>query len=190
MPATTGRPRDASIDGCVLDATLAQLTATGYAGLSIAAVAQAAGTTRPAIYRRWKDKSELVVDAVARLAEADLPVVTGDVRADLVAELENFAHCIDEPGARPLAGLMLAGDMEPAVRAAYLERIVGPRRTRLRGLLAAAADAGLIDPDADIAMAGSFLTGSWYAHAIAGNPLPDDWAQRATALVLAACAPR
>ena len=28
-----------------------------------------AGTTRPAIYRRWKDKPALVVDAIARLAE-------------------------------------------------------------------------------------------------------------------------
>lgn len=186
MPAPAGRPRDASIDRCVLDATLGELSEKGYAGLSIASVAQAAGTTRPAIYRRWKDKSELVVDAVARLAEADVPTPTGDVRADVQAELENFAHCITEAGALPLAGMMLAGDLDPAVRNAYLERIVAPRRARLRSIFEKGLANGQIDADADLAVALSFLTGSWYSFTIAGTPIPDGWASRVTDLVLAA----
>lgn len=184
-PPAVGRPRDAAIDACVLDAALRELGAKGYGAFSLAAVAEAAGTTRPALYRRWKDKPALVVDAVARLAEADLPEVTGDPKRDLVAELENFAHCIQATGALPLAGLMLSDEVEPAVRAAYLERIVAPRRARLRALLAAAVDSGELAATADLEVAGSFLTGSWYAFHIAGRPVPSDWAARVVDLVWA-----
>ncbi|MBK6885341.1 MAG: TetR/AcrR family transcriptional regulator [Tetrasphaera sp.] len=186
-PAVAGRPRDTTIDACVLDAALSELGTKGYAAFSLAAVAEAAGTTRPAVYRRWKDKSALVVDAVARLAEAEAPPVTGRPQDDLVAELENFAHCIRAAGALPLAGLMLSDAVEPAVRAAYLERIVGPRRARLRGILLSAVEAGELAADADLEIAGSFFTGSWYALNVAGRPAPRDWAPRVAALVWAAC---
>jgi AcrR family transcriptional regulator len=188
-PSTTrGRPRDPSIDGCVVDAALAELATTGYAAFSLSAVAEAAGTTRPALYRRWKDKAALVVDAVAQLAETDPPRVTGEPFTDLVAELENFAHCIAAAGAGPLAGLMLAGTVDEAVRTAYLERLVAPRRARLHTILTSAIERGDLDAGADLEVAGSFLTGSWYAYRIAGREIPDNWAQRVAALVWAACA--
>jgi AcrR family transcriptional regulator len=167
---------------------LAELAAKGYAAFSLSSVAEAAGTTRPALYRRWKDKTALVVDAVAHLAETDLPKVTGEPFTDLVAELENFAHCITAAGAGPLAGLMLADGVDEAVRTAYLERLVAPRRARLRTILTSAIERGDLDADADLEVAGSFLTGSWYAYRIAGRAIPDDWAQRVATLVWAACA--
>ena len=188
--ARRGRPRDTAIDEEVLDAALAELGARGYSGFSLAAVAEAAGTTRPAVYRRWRDKTALVVDAVARLAEARPPEVTGDARADLVSELEDFRHCISETGALPLAGLMLTDDVDPAVREAYLERVVAPRRGRIRSILERAVSAGELSADADLDVAGSFLTGSWYAFHVASRPVPPDWAERVAALVWAACSRR
>ena len=65
-PARSGRPRDESIDACVLDAALTELSTKGYSAFSIAAVAEAAGTTRPAIYRRWSGRDALVVDGQGR----------------------------------------------------------------------------------------------------------------------------
>ena len=185
-----GRPRDAAIDGSVLEAALAELAAKGYAGFSLTSVADAAGTTRPALYRRWRDKTALVVDAVARLAEADPPPVTGEPFTDLVAELENFRHCSSEAGALPVAGLMLGDDVGPDVRRAYLDRVVAPRRARLRAVLRSAVDRGELDPGADLEVAGSFLTGSWYSFHVAAQPVPDDWARRVASLVWAACARR
>ncbi|MGR2751928.1 TetR/AcrR family transcriptional regulator [Agromyces arachidis] len=185
-----GRPRDASIDAGVLDAALAELAAKGFAAFSIASVAAAAGTTRPAVYRRWPDKTALVVDAVAHLAEVDPPAQSGDPFADLVGELEHFRHCIGEAAALPLAGLMLGDAVDPDIRAQYLERIVAPRRARLRAILDAAVAQRALDPDADLAVAGTFLTGSWYAMALAGATPPDDWAERAARLVWRSCGGR
>ncbi len=182
-----GRPRDETIDTSVLDAALAELGAKGYAGFSLVAVAEAAGTSRPAIYRRWKDKTALVVDAIAHLAESEPPPVSGDPFADLVAELENFRHCITIAGALPIAGLMLTDDVEPSVHAVYLERIVAPRRTRIRSIIAAAVASGELSADADLEVATTFLTGSWYAYKIANRPVPADWAPRVAELIWATC---
>jgi AcrR family transcriptional regulator len=187
MTTGTGRPRDTAIDHAVLEATLRQLARDGMGGLSLTAVAASAGTTRPAIYRRWADKTALVVDAVAHLAAVDPPVATGEPFADLVAELEHFRHCITEAAALPLAGLMMGDGVDPAVREQYAREVVRPRRARIRACLDSAVAGGELAPDADLTVAGSFLTGSWYAFALGGTAPPDDWAVRTATLVWRAC---
>jgi AcrR family transcriptional regulator len=183
----TGRPRDASIDDAVLDATLHQLARDGFSALSLASIAVEAGTSRPAIYRRWPDKESLVVDAIARLARVSPPEHGGDPFEDLVTELEHFRHCITEAAALPLAGLMLGDGVNETLRERYHDLIVVPRRTRIRSCLQRAVDDGALDADADLAIAGTFLTGSWYSLALARVPPPDDWAQRTATLVWRAC---
>lgn len=185
--AGSGRPRDAAIDDAVLDATLRQLARDGFSALSLASVAAAAGTSRPAIYRRWPDKESLVIDAIARLAQVDPPEFVGDPFEDLVTELEHFRHCITEAAALPLAGLMLGDGVQDALRDKYHELIVVPRRTRIRSCLQRAVDDRTLDADADLAIAGTFLTGSWYSLALAQVDPPDDWARRTAVLVWRAC---
>ncbi len=185
--AVPGRPRDGSIDLAVLEATLRHLARDGFTGLSLSAVAAEAATTRPAIYRRWKDKASLTVDAVAHLARVSPPAVTGEPFTDLVAELEHFRHCICESGALPLAGLMLGDGVSPEVRSRYAAEIIAPRRARLRACLDAAVAHGSLPQDADLLVAGSFPTGSWYALALVGAEVPHDWALRSATLVWRAC---
>jgi AcrR family transcriptional regulator len=188
--AGAGRPRDASIDDAVLEAALHRLARDGFAGLSLASVAAEAGTSRPAIYRRWPDKESLVVDAIARLAQTDPPDVGGRPFDDLVAELEHFRHCITAAAALSVAGLMLGDDVNETLRAKYHDLVVLPRRTRIRACLERAVDDGSLDADADLVVAGTFLTGSWYAFALGGVTPPDDWARRAATLVWRACGGR
>lgn len=185
--SSTGRPRDATIDDAVLDATLRQLARDGFAGLSLAAVAAEAGTSRPAIYRRWPDKESLVVDAIVRLAQVAPPATGDDPFEDLVAELEHFRHCITEAAALPVAGLMLGDGVNDTLRARYHDLVVVPRRARIRSCLKRAIDDGSLDAEADLDIAGTFLTGSWYSLALGGVPPPDDWARRTVMLVWRAC---
>jgi AcrR family transcriptional regulator len=182
-----GRPRDAAIDEAVIEAALRQLARDGFSGLSLSAVAAEAGTSRPAIYRRWPDKESLVIDAIARLAQVAPPPVGHDPFEDLVAELEHFRHCITEAAALPLAGLMLGDGVNDALRAKYHDLVVAPRRARIRSCLQRGIEAGTLDDDADLAIAGTFLTGSWYSLSIARVPPPDDWARRTATLVWRAC---
>ena len=79
QPSVMGRPRDSSRDLAILDATLALLTEVGYEQLSMEAVAGRSGAAKTTIYRRYRDKAELVEALAERgseiLAERLLPAI-------------------------------------------------------------------------------------------------------------------
>jgi AcrR family transcriptional regulator len=177
-----GRPRSAAIDEAVLAAVRRQLAEGGYASLSFAAVAAEAGTTRPAIYRRWATKAALAESAMASYptGEPSVPAAepASDPFDDLVAELEDFRRGVSLPGRLSLVGTMLQSTTAPDAAARYRTRIVAPRRARLRAILERAAADGAIDGDADLDVAVTMLTGSWYARCLAGEREPQDWPRR------------
>src|SRR3989442_15883383 len=55
---SAGRPRDPRIDAAILRATADLLVEIGYANLTMAAVAERAGTTKTALYRRGGGKAQ------------------------------------------------------------------------------------------------------------------------------------
>ena len=177
--AEPGRPRDPSIDGRVLEIARRQLAELGYEGLSLTAVADEAGTTRPALYRRWPGKAELATAAIAALSTADDRAPTDDPYADLVAELAAFRRGVTRPDGLSLVGTMLQRNTDAELLRLYRERLVLPRRTRLRAILERAVAAGLL-PGGDIEIAVASLTGSFYALALAGA-VPAQWPVRAAA---------
>lgn len=151
--------------------------------MSVAAVAEEAGTTRQALYRRWPGKAELSVAAMAAVAEERAQPESADPFADLVAELRDFQRGVSQPGRLSLVGTMLQDSVEPDVRARYQARVIAPRRARLRAIFERAQRLGLIDADADLGVAVTLCTGSWYARALAGDSAPRGWPQRTAALV-------
>jgi AcrR family transcriptional regulator len=69
----------------VLAATLDELAVSGYAALSIEAIAARAGVSRTTVYRRWPTKPDLVRAALLSLnTERPPPPDTGSVRQDIV----------------------------------------------------------------------------------------------------------
>jgi AcrR family transcriptional regulator len=167
----------------VLAVASRHLGASGYEALSVAAVAQEAGTTRQAVYRRWPTKASLAVAALQQAADDAAATLSADPYADLVAELADFQRGVSRAGRLPLVGTMLQDNTEPQLRARYRERVVAPRRRRLRTILERARHQGLIDADADLEVAVTLCTGSWYARALAGSAPPPRWPQRTAALV-------
>ena len=179
-----GRSRDSAIDERILAAARRQLSVLGYEGMSIAAVAQEAGTTRQALYRRWADKAELACDAVAAISEEPAgPATAQDPFGALVAELTDFQRGVSRPGRLSLVGTMLQETTDREVLERYRARVIRPRRQRLAAVLQAAQQLGLIDADADLTVAVTMCTGNWYGRALAGEPMPEDWPRRTAVLV-------
>lgn len=178
-----GRSRDPEIDQRVLAVAGRHLSACGYEALSIAAVASEAGTTRQALYRRWPDKASLAADALLAAADARSGANSADPRADLAAELADFQRGVSLPGRLSLVGTMLQEATAPEARARYQAKVVAPRRARILAILERAQRLGMIDPGADLEVAITLCTGSWYARALAGLEPPPDWPARTTALV-------
>ena len=178
-----GRARDPDIDARVLAVANRHLSAGGYEAMSLAAVAHEAGTTRQAVYRRWPNKASLAAAALAAAADTGPEVRSQDPLADLIAELSDFRHGISKPGRLSLVGTMLQDTTAPELLTRYRAQVVAPRRRRISTILQRAHHLGLIDQDADLEVAITLCTGSWYARALAGLPPPRNWPMRTATLV-------
>lgn len=178
-----GRPRDHDIDDRILAVAREHLARDGYQAMSLAAVAEEAATTRQALYRRWSSKAELATAAIAAIARATERPPTDDPFVDLVHELDAFRQGISRPDGISMVGTMLVGATDPDLVQLYRERVVAPRRERLRAILERARAGGALDRDADLDVGVTMLTGSWYANALAGAPVPTRWSVRVARLV-------
>jgi Bacterial regulatory proteins, tetR family len=129
-----GRPRNAASDLAILDAAAAIMATKGYRGMTVAAVAAAAGVTEPTVYLRHATKHDLAVAAIPRLPLLQHPPHTGDCRADLVALLASLVATSEAIGIS-MTGVVLAEQHEHPELLARWRATVGvaaPARTRMR----------------------------------------------------------
>ncbi|MBB5960127.1 AcrR family transcriptional regulator [Saccharothrix tamanrassetensis] len=101
------RRRGAALEGAILDAAVAELTESGYAGLTMDRVAKRAGTNKNAIYRRWPNRAALGIAAYKHVVgrETALPD-TGELRADVLELLRRANRYWASPHGAILRELM------------------------------------------------------------------------------------
>jgi AcrR family transcriptional regulator len=187
---SVGRPRSAEKDAAILRAALELLASHGYTRLTLDQVAAAAGVSKSTVFLRWKTKADLLTAALESARMADAPPLTGEVRADLVAILEDFGATVARVRGMSLIGTCLAEEAHtPELLALLRERTVLPRRALLRGVLERAREAGSVRADMDAEAAVSALLGPFYADYMAGRGGRPGWAGKAVDLVLAALRP-
>ena len=102
------RRRGEALEYALLDAAWAELQAAGYAGLTMEAVADRAGTSRAVLYRRWRNRPELVLAVIRRhrpMLSGELPD-TGSLRDDVLALLRRMSARLAEIGPETVYGLL------------------------------------------------------------------------------------
>ena len=185
MATELGRPRDPRIDDAVLRATVELLGTTGYAELSVDAIAQRAGTSKPAIYRRWPSKAHLVHEAVFPVGEATALPDTGSLASDVREMVRRTVAVLTTPAARAaLPGLVgeMAADL--SLHAALLERFGDILARGLTERLDDLAVRGEVRPEvtaADVAEAFAGIT--FLALLTRSAALDDAWQARAATLI-------
>jgi AcrR family transcriptional regulator len=186
MTMEIGRPRDPRIDTAVLGATVDLLGATGYAELSVDAIARRAGTSKPAIYRRWPSKAHLVHEAVFPLDRATELPDTGSLSGDVREMVRRTVAVLTTPAARAaLPGLVgeMAADL--TLHAALLERFGGVLSLGLSERLADAASRGEVRGDVTAAELTEALAGiTFLALLTRGAALDEAWIERTATLIL------
>jgi AcrR family transcriptional regulator len=110
-----GRPRDPRIDAAILRATADLLVEIGYSNLTMAAVAERAGTTKTALYRRWSSKAELVHEAAFPAAPTALTAPAGDIAADVRAMIGAARDVFTSPVVRAALPGLIADVADDAV---------------------------------------------------------------------------
>ncbi|MEV7087392.1 TetR/AcrR family transcriptional regulator [Streptomyces sp. NPDC093085] len=143
------RRRGAALESALLDAAWEELLDVGYAGFTLDGVASRAGTSRPVIHRRWPDKRQLMVAALARTAERHPVAVpdTGSLRGD-VLELLRHINATRAHFVTAISIQLAAYFEETGTTPADLRTLIHPgRRPAIEVLFDRAAGRGEIDPD-------------------------------------------
>ncbi len=118
---------------------------TGYAGLTIEAVARTAGVSKATIYRWWDSKGELVLEAAGH--EISIGVVPDS--GDPVGDIETAIGQLIETFSQPLASVVIfaaitTGQNDPVMAQIFRDRYVYPWRLSAAEALQRAYAQGLL----------------------------------------------
>lgn len=181
-----GRPRDAGVEGRVLQAAMAEMRARGYDGMSIDRVAERAGVAKTTLYRRWPTKAELVIAMIAELRSAVPFEPSGDSRRDLTALVSGVATTLNALPATLVADLAAAAAREPRV-GETVRALWGERHAAVTAVLAQAQADGLVPGHASSAVLVDQLVGPlYYRLLVTGEPITTDYVRE---LVLSTLGP-
>jgi AcrR family transcriptional regulator len=189
----TGRPRSAEADAAILEATRDSLVELGWSKLTMGDVATRAGVAKTTLYRRWANKNELVVDAVAVLFdELELPD-RGSLVADVEGVVLQFADLLGQPETKTaLMGVVAESTCDEALRArirsAIVERqkrlvVEGRERAQARGELPYEDDPETEARNTDLifdVVAGAVV----HRALVSAQPVDAEWARRFTSLLV------
>ena len=179
-----GSRRDPSIDAAVLAATRTLLVERGYSATTIDLIAATAGVSRPAVYRRWSSKAELVHEAVFPDLGPEPPA--DDFIAEIARLCAGAVRMYGDPAVREaIPGLMIDLRSDRRMRRTISDRLEAAARNQLAARVGNAAAAGVARNgiDTDILM-DMIAGGAWYAVCVRHVANADRAAKELTDLVL------
>lgn len=165
---TTGRGRGrrpaAEVRGEVLEAAARVLLAEGIRAVTFERIARESGASKTTLYRWWPSPGALAAEAYFARSEPRLEFPdTGDLRADLIAQLTSFVALLTRDGAgRPVSELIGAAQTDPDLARAWAETYALPRRELARARLRTARRRGEIAAGADLDIVVDQLWGACY----------------------------
>jgi AcrR family transcriptional regulator len=143
------RRRGQELEDALLTAAWDQLVEGGYGAFTLEAVAERAGTSRPVLYRRWKNRNELLVAAVRYASNRDLVTIpnTGSLRDDILAlfELSNRSRV----GLAVALNVQLGGYFSETGTSMndLREQMLGDRVNGMKTIMDRAIARGEVDPE-------------------------------------------
>lgn len=180
--------RSARVREAVLDAAFDELTRTGYAGLSVEAVAARAGVNKTTIYRRWATIDDLLVDVLTRWSAEVIPVPdTGSIENDLFALGRELAEVLNGGVGRQLAAMVLTAGLRSTHLSEATRRYFENQTARATPVVRRAVDRGEIPADCDTSsLLATFRAPLFYQMVTTGDPIDDHAIAHATHVAITA----
>ena len=182
---SAGRPRDPRIDAAILRATTDLLVEIGYSNLTMAAIADRAGTTKTALYRRWSSKAELVHEAAFPAAPTAIETPPGDFGADIRAMIAAARDVFTSPVVRAaLPGLIADMTADAELNTRVMGRFADVF-SAVRARLTEALQRGDVHPDIDPERLIEVIGGATMLRLLLWpeKDLDDEWVDQTTAIV-------
>jgi AcrR family transcriptional regulator len=181
-----GRPRDPRIDASILRAASELLVEIGYSNVTMAAIADRAGTTKTALYRRWSSKAELVHEAAFPATPTALVAPSASFSSDVRAMVEATRDVFTTPVVRAaLPGLVADMSSDPELNSRVMQRFAD-LFAAVRDRVTRAVDDGdarpAVDPDRLVEVIGGATMMRLLLRP--AEVLDDDWVAQTTAIVV------
>ena len=157
---------------CILDAVKLALADVEYHQLTVEDVAARAGVGKSTIYRWWKHKSELVLDAFKELTLSIFDFDSQqDLENNLVQQLSRLAQALNHPVGRAML-VVMANHRELA--AEFFKQYLLPRRVQMHDQIQLAIKKGELKPHDYYDLVLDRLYGPIHYQIIFFNTLPDE----------------
>lgn len=176
--------RTAEVSKRIFDTVLALLVRGGLADCSFQSIAKEAGVDRSTLYRRWPNRSALVLDAIAARIDADIPLVdTGSLAGDLTRALSMLTRFLRSPIGRAALGATIEAPGGFAER--FQSRLWDRRWVTINEMFKRAMARGELSPSADCeAILGTAAGAMYFRTLVTGRPVDPEWIRRVVAVVL------
>jgi AcrR family transcriptional regulator len=151
-------------------------------------LARQAGVSTATLYRWWKSKEAIMLDAfLARVKPALAPPLAGSPLKRLHESVVRGAEWLDSRESDVAVRLISDVQEDPALRRLFLERFYLPRRAMNLDLVQQAIAAGELPRDTDAELLIDALTGPLYFRRIIGHaPVTEAFASELASRVLLA----
>ncbi len=146
-----GRPRDSKRESAIAEASISLIQEVGYERCTIEAIAHKAGVSKATIYRRWKNKAEVIVHAISHHAFSQTPSIdTGNLRDDLVELLLAKVKVLKGPDGAVIASIMSAANTDSELAKAIPHSVRDGESQVHKVILERAIERGDISPNANL----------------------------------------
>jgi AcrR family transcriptional regulator len=188
----TGRRRNAAARDAILDVTFDLLRTQGASGVTIDAIAEAAGVGRQTIYRWWPTKGAVAAEAMTRGARLVVPERdSGSFTEDLRSFFADSFAALEDPGMRRALRQVVSAAQQDEHVAGVLTEFTTQRRAALRAVLERGQASGGIPAAADLGVLVDIGYGFlWYRLLVGHAPLDAAAADSLTAHLIAAAQAR
>ena len=173
----------------IRNAVMNELAEVGYGRLSIEAVARRAGVGKTAIYRRWGNKLEMVLEIVSDVAGRSVPLPhTGSFAGDLQLLMMIVSRALQHRiASQIIPDLMAEAARNPQIAETLQKALRAHQQSVGDKLIGQAVARGELPAGTDPEVAVDLILGPLYWHlAVARTPLTDDYLEKLTATVTGA----
>lgn len=169
-PPVRGRPRDPRTRAAILTAARALLERGGLTAVTIEAIAQSAGVSRPTIYRYWPNAPAVAMAAfLETTGAAEASGKPRNALSALHAQLHALADAFAAPAGRSVAAMVAAAQSETELAKAFRNEFIARNRDATRALLERCVADKTIKPPEDIELTLDLVFGPLFYRLLMGH---------------------